>query len=40
MKKIIASLTEWINFEVASNAARAPYFVVFNNEYNINYEIK
>jgi len=30
MKTIIASLIEWENYEVATNAARAPYFVVFN----------
>jgi len=30
MKKIIASLTEWENFRIADNSARAPYFVVFN----------
>jgi len=35
MKKIIASLVEWENYEIASNAARAPYFVVFNDD---NYE--
>lgn len=32
MKKIIASLTEWENFRIAENSARAPYFVVFNWE--------
>jgi predicted Fe-Mo cluster-binding NifX family protein len=32
MKKIIASLLEWEKYEVASNAARAPYFIVFNND--------
>jgi len=32
MKKIIASLIEWEKYEVASNAARAPYFIVFNND--------
>jgi predicted Fe-Mo cluster-binding NifX family protein len=35
MKTIIASLVEWKNYETAVNAARAPYFVVFNWE---NYE--
>ena len=34
MKKIIASLTDWENFEIANNAARAPYFIIFNdNQY-------
>ncbi len=32
MKKIIASLLEWEKYEVASNAARAPYFIVFNDD--------
>jgi len=32
MKKIIASLIEWEKYEIASNAARAPYFVVFNDK--------
>ena len=32
MKKIIASLIEGENYEVANNAARAPYFIVFNDE--------
>ena len=30
MIKIIASLIEWEKYEVASNAARAPYFIYFN----------
>jgi predicted Fe-Mo cluster-binding NifX family protein len=32
MRKIIASLVEWENFEIANNAARAPYFVVFEDD--------
>jgi len=32
MKKIIASLCSWENFRIAENAARSPYFVVFNWE--------
>lgn len=32
MKKIIASLIEWESYEIATNAARAPYFVVFEND--------
>lgn len=32
MKKIIASLIEGEKYEVAYNAARAPYFIVFNND--------
>ncbi len=31
MKKIIASLVEWKNYEIAQNAARAPYFVIFED---------
>lgn len=30
MKTIMASLVEWKKYEIANNAARAPYFVVFN----------
>lgn len=30
MKKIIASLIEWSKYEIANNAARAPYFIFFN----------
>jgi hypothetical protein len=36
MKTIIASLTEWENYEIASNAARAPFFVVFEDSKYIN----
>jgi len=32
MKKIIASLIEWEKYEIASNAWRAPYFIVFEND--------
>lgn len=32
MKKVIASLIEGEKYEVASNAARAPYFVFFDGE--------
>ncbi|MFK7780449.1 MAG: NifB/NifX family molybdenum-iron cluster-binding protein [Candidatus Gracilibacteria bacterium] len=32
MKTIIASLKEGENYEIAENAARAPYFVVLNGE--------
>ncbi len=32
MKKIIASLVETENYEVANNAARAPYFIVFEDD--------
>jgi len=32
MKKIIASLVEGENYKVASNAARAPYFIVFEDD--------
>ena len=32
MKKIIASLVSWENYEIAQNAARAPYFIVFKDE--------
>jgi predicted Fe-Mo cluster-binding NifX family protein len=30
MKTIIASLIEGENYEIANNAARAPYFIVFD----------
>jgi len=34
MKTFIASLREWENYEIAHNAARAPYFIVFeDNKY-------
>jgi len=32
MKKIIASLIEGEKYEIASNASRAPYFIVFNDD--------
>jgi len=32
MRKIIASLVEWENYEIAQNAARAPYFIVFDDD--------
>ena len=32
MKKIIASLVETEKYEVAQNAARAPYFIVFEDD--------
>jgi len=32
MKKVVASLVEGDKYEVASNAARAPYFIVFDND--------
>ena len=32
MKKVIASLVEGENYEIASNAARAPYFIVFEDD--------
>ena len=32
MKTIIASLTEWEKYNIASNAARAPYFIVFEDK--------
>jgi predicted Fe-Mo cluster-binding NifX family protein len=32
MKTIIASLVEGENYEIASNAARAPYFIVFEDD--------
>lgn len=32
MKIIIASLLEGEKYEIANNAARAPYFVVFNSK--------
>ncbi len=31
MKKIIASLTEWPEYQIANQAARAPYFVVLED---------
>ena len=32
MIKIIASSTEWENYNISNNAARAPYFIVFEND--------
>ncbi len=32
MKTIISSLNEGENYEIAKNAARAPYFIVFEDE--------
>ena len=32
MRKIIASLWKTVNSEIAQNAARAPYFLVFEND--------
>ena len=32
MKKIIASLVEGEDYEIAQNSARAPYFIVFEDD--------
>jgi len=32
MKTIIASLIKWENYQIANNAARAPFFIVFEND--------
>jgi predicted Fe-Mo cluster-binding NifX family protein len=32
MKTIIASLNEWEKYEIANNAARAPFFILLEDE--------
>jgi len=32
MRKIIASLVEWENYDISQNASRSPYFTVFEND--------
>lgn len=32
MRKVIASLVEGKNYEIALNATRAPYFIIFEDD--------